>query len=35
MNIVNPQTGEIIVEKGQKISREMAEEIQNLGINVS
>ena len=31
-DIVNPQTGEIMVEKGQKISRLMAEEIQNAGI---
>ncbi len=32
-NIVNPATGEIIVEKGQKIDRETAVEIQDLGIN--
>ncbi len=32
-NIINPSTGEIIVEKGSKISRELAAEIQNLGIN--
>lgn len=32
IDIVNPQTGEIMVEKGQKISRLMAEEIQNTGI---
>ncbi|HBA04769.1 MAG TPA: DNA-directed RNA polymerase subunit beta, partial [Clostridium sp.] len=31
-NIINPSTGEIIVEKGNKISRELAAEIQNLGI---
>jgi len=33
-NIVNPTTGEVIVEKDQKIDREIALEIQNLGINV-
>ncbi|WP_298840386.1 DNA-directed RNA polymerase subunit beta, partial [uncultured Clostridium sp.] len=33
-NIVNPTTGEVIVEKDQKIDRETAIEIQNLGINV-
>jgi len=32
-NIVNPTTGEIIVEKGEKIDRETAQEIQDLGIN--
>lgn len=32
-NIVNPATGEIIVEKGEKIDRETAQEIQDLGIN--
>lgn len=32
-NIVNPTTGEIIVEKGQKIDRETAVQIQDLGIN--
>ncbi|MBP2024285.1 DNA-directed RNA polymerase subunit beta [Clostridium punense] len=32
-NIVNPATGEIIVEKGQKIDRETAVQIQDLGIN--
>lgn len=32
-NIINPETGEILVEEGQKISREMAKKIQNLGIN--
>ena len=32
-DVVNPETGEIMVEKGQKISRVMAEEIQNVGIN--
>ena len=32
-DIVNPSTGEIMVEEGQKISRLMSEEIQNAGIN--
>lgn len=32
-DIVNPETGEILVEKNQKISRTLAKEIQNLGIN--
>ena len=32
-DIVNPSTGEVVVEKGQKISRLMAEDIQNAGIN--
>ena len=32
-DIVNPLTGEIMVEGGQKISRTMAEEIRNVGIN--
>lgn len=32
-DIVNPETGEIILEQGQKITRVKAEEIQNLGIN--
>ena len=32
--IVNPVTGEILVEEGEKISKEKAEEIQNCGINV-
>ncbi|MEG1301840.1 MAG: DNA-directed RNA polymerase subunit beta, partial [Erysipelotrichaceae bacterium] len=32
-NIINPETGEIIIEKGNKISRELATEIQDLGIN--
>ncbi|GAA0086564.1 DNA-directed RNA polymerase subunit beta [Clostridium sp. CTA-7] len=32
-DIVNPQTGEIMVEQGEKISRSLAEEIQNVGIN--
>ncbi|GAB6168960.1 DNA-directed RNA polymerase subunit beta [Clostridium carnis] len=33
VDIVNPQTGEIMVEQGEKISRTLAEEIQNIGIN--
>ena len=33
VDIVNPLTGEVMVEKSQKISRTMAEEIQNAGIN--
>ena len=33
-NIVNPKTGEIMVEKDEKIDRETAVEIQNAGINV-
>ena len=32
-DIINPSTGEIMVEQGQKISRLMAEDIQNAGIN--
>lgn len=32
MDIINPSTGEIMVEKGQKISRLLAEDIQNAGI---
>jgi DNA-directed RNA polymerase subunit beta len=32
--IVNPETGEVLVEKGDVISREVALEIQNAGINV-
>ena len=32
-DIINPSTGEVMVEQGQKISRNMAEEIQNVGIN--
>src|SRR5690554_5111267 len=31
--IANPETGEIIVDTGEKITREMAETIQNSGIN--
>ena len=33
-DIANPETGEIIVEKGDVITREKAREIQNAGINV-
>jgi DNA-directed RNA polymerase subunit beta len=33
-DIVNPQTGEILVQKGEKIDREKAVEIQNSGVNV-
>ncbi|SHE46280.1 DNA-directed RNA polymerase subunit beta [Clostridium fallax] len=33
-DIVNPETGEILVGKGEKIDREMSETIQNAGINV-
>ncbi|MBS7136750.1 MAG: DNA-directed RNA polymerase subunit beta, partial [Veillonella parvula] len=33
IDIINPETGEIMVEQGKKISRTTAEEIQNLGIN--
>ncbi len=32
-NIVDPETGEVIVAEGEKISRENAEKIQNSGIN--
>ena len=32
-DIINPTTGEVMVEQGQKISRNMAEAIQNVGIN--
>ena len=32
--IVNPETGEVLVEKDEKISPEVAKEIQNSGINV-
>ncbi|SNX54362.1 DNA-directed RNA polymerase subunit beta [Thermoanaerobacterium sp. RBIITD] len=32
--IVNPVTGEVIVDEGQKISRETAKKIQDCGINV-
>ena len=33
-NIVNPETGEVIVEKDEKISKEKAKEIQDSGINI-
>ena len=33
LDIVNPATGEVMVEQGAKISRSLAEEIQNVGIN--
>jgi len=33
-DIVDPQTGEVLVEKGTIISKEIAEEIQNTGINI-
>ncbi|WP_027626618.1 DNA-directed RNA polymerase subunit beta [Clostridium lundense] len=33
-DIVNPQTGEILVQKGEKIDRDKAIEIQNSGVNV-
>ena len=33
-DIINPETGEVLVEKGNKISAEIAEEIQNSGINI-
>ena len=32
--IVNPETGEVFVEAGEVISKDMADEIQNSGINV-
>ena len=32
--IINPETGEVLVEKDEVISREVAREIQNAGINV-
>ena len=32
-DIINPSTGEIMVEQGEKISRAMASDIQNSGIN--
>ncbi len=32
--IVNPETGEVIVEKDEKISRDAARQIQNSGINI-
>ena len=33
VDIVNPETGEIIVQQGEKISRNLADEIQSSGIN--
>ena len=33
-DIVNPETGEVLVEKGNKITAEIAEEIQDSGINI-
>ena len=33
-DVVNPQTGEILIQKGERIDREKAEEIQNCGVNV-
>ncbi|HPU41398.1 MAG TPA: DNA-directed RNA polymerase subunit beta [Acetivibrio clariflavus] len=33
-NIVDPETGEVIIAEGEKISREDAERIQNAGINI-
>ncbi|WP_300384754.1 DNA-directed RNA polymerase subunit beta [Clostridium sp.] len=33
VDIVNPETGEIIVQQGEKINRNLADEIQNAGIN--
>ena len=33
VDIINPSTGEVLVEQGEKISREMAEAIQCAGIN--
>jgi len=32
-NIIDPETGEIIVAEGEKIDRQKAEDIQNMGIN--
>ena len=34
MDVIDPSTGEILVEKDQKITREMAEHIQNAGVNI-
>ena len=34
LDIVNPETGELFVKEGEKISLEVAKEIQNAGINV-
>ena len=33
-NIINPETGEVLVEKDSVISKDLAEEIQNSGINM-
>ena len=33
-NIINPETGEVFVEAGEVISKDVADEIQNSGINV-
>ena len=33
-DIINPETGEVLVEKGNKITPEIAEEIQDSGINI-
>jgi len=33
-NIINPETGEVFVEKDSVISKEVAEEIQNSGLNI-
>ncbi|CAB1261545.1 DNA-directed RNA polymerase subunit beta [Clostridium sp. WLY-B-L2] len=33
-DVVNPQTGEILVQKGERISREKAIEIQQCGVNI-
>jgi DNA-directed RNA polymerase subunit beta len=33
VDVVNPETGEIIVQQGEKISRNLADEIQSAGIN--
>ena len=33
-NIINPETGEVLVEKDNTISKEIAEEIQNSGVNI-
>ena len=34
MTIVDPETGEVLVEKDNVISEEIAENIQNTGINI-
>ena len=33
-DVVNPETGEVFVKAGEKISYEVAKNIQNAGINV-